>query len=229
MRITLPTYFTLFRLVLIPLMVLAYFLLPERPSHFYTALIFLIASLTDWIDGFLARRLNAISHFGRFLDPVADKLCVSVALVIIVYEYTHNSFHEYSDVLVTIAAIIILSREIIVSSLREWMADLGQSSKVAVSYLGKVKTTAQMFAIVYLLWRPNRYSPIYEGMHWIEYLSIGLVWLAVVLTIWSMVDYLVIGYKSLIEVEKSQVQQEAQLAQKQSQAANDKINDDPNA
>ncbi|RIY32998.1 CDP-diacylglycerol--glycerol-3-phosphate 3-phosphatidyltransferase [Psittacicella melopsittaci] len=206
MRITIPTYFTLFRLVLIPLMVVIYFILPSRPAHFYTALIFLIASVTDWIDGFLARRLNAVSNFGRFLDPVADKLIVCVALVLIVYEYTKSPFLEHNDVLVTIAAIIVLCREIIVSSLREWMASLGQSSKVAVSYLGKIKTTAQMTSICFLLWRPNRYSDIYMGMNWIEYTSIALVWLAVVLTLWSMIDYLVIGIKSVSEVEKNQQQ-----------------------
>lgn len=217
MRITIPTYFTMFRLVLIPAMVLAFFLLPARPSHFYTALIFLIASITDWIDGFLARKLDAVSNFGRFLDPVADKLIVAVALVLIVYEYTLNSFKEYSDVLVTIAAIIILSREIIVSSLREWMANLGQSSKVAVSYLGKIKTTAQMFAIVYLLWRPNRYSDQVwlRDQHWIEYLSIAACYLAVILTIWSMIDYLVIGIRSVSEAER--------LEELQKQQAKDKV------
>ncbi|RIY34111.1 CDP-diacylglycerol--glycerol-3-phosphate 3-phosphatidyltransferase [Psittacicella hinzii] len=208
MRITIPTYFTLFRLLLIPLMVVVYFSLAPRAAHFYTALIFLIASVTDWIDGFLARKLNAVSNFGKFLDPVADKLIVCVALVLIVYEYTYyrNSSFDYlfkqNDILVTIAAIIVLCREIIVSSLREWMASLGKSSKVAVSYLGKIKTTAQMTAICFLLWRPNRYSDIYEGMYWIEHMSIGLVWLAVVLTIWSMIDYLIIGFKSVSELEE---------------------------
>lgn len=219
MRITIPTYFTLFRLVLIPLMVLTYFLLPERQSHFFTALIFLIASITDWIDGYLARRLHQTSSFGRFLDPVADKLIVAVALILIVYEYvsphinvngsfdTNTQILKAEGVLVTVAAFIILSREIIVTSLREWMANLGQSSKVAVSYLAKLKTAAQMTSIVFLLWRPSRYSStIWYGHNWIEYISVGLIWFAVALTIWSMVDYLKIGYTSLLAVEKEEDQ-----------------------
>lgn len=147
MRITIPTYFTLFRLILIPLMVLFYFILPPKQAHFYAALMFLIASITDWIDGFLARRLKQVSNFGKFLDPVADKLIVTVSLLILIYEYSVNPFDHQSEIvgaseaylemmskLITIASITIVCREMIVTSLREWMANLNLSAVVAVSF-----------------------------------------------------------------------------------------------
>lgn len=203
MQITIPTYFTLFRLVLIPLMVLLYFVLPDSQSHFWAALMFLIASLTDYIDGYLARKLNAVSPFGRFLDPVADKLIVSVALVLIVYEYRYSS--SPFSVIVTIGALIILVREFFITSLREWMAGLGLQAKVSVSFLGKVKTFIQMFAIVYLLWRPNIYSEIWRGHNWIEWLTILLFLIAVGLTVWSMIGY---TKNSLVAFMEDQKQQE---------------------
>lgn len=205
MQITIPTYFTLFRLVLIPLMVLLYFILPDSQSHFWAALMFLIASLTDYVDGYLARKLNAVSPFGRFLDPVADKLIVSVALVLIVYEYRYSA--SPFSIIVTIGALIILVREFFITSLREWMAGLGLQAKVSVSFLGKVKTFIQMFAIVYLLWRPNIYSEIWKGHNWIEWLTILLFLVAVGLTVWSMVGY---TKNSLVAFMEDQKQQEKQ-------------------
>lgn len=205
MQITIPTYFTLFRLVLIPLMVLLYFILPDSQSHFWAALMFLIASLTDYVDGYLARKLNAVSPFGRFLDPVADKLIVSVALVLIVYEYRYSA--SPFSIIVTIGSLIILVREFFITSLREWMAGLGLQAKVSVSFLGKVKTFIQMFAIVYLLWRPNIYSEIWKGHNWIEWLTILLFLVAVGLTVWSMVGY---TKNSLVAFMEDQKQQEKQ-------------------
>ena len=175
MSYTIPNMLTLMRIALIPLLVLAYFSsLPFAMP--LAAIIFILAGVTDLLDGYLARKLQQTSAFGAFLDPVADKLIVVCALVIVVYR--HPGFY------VLIPALIIIGREIAVSALREWMAELGKRSKVAVSYLGKIKTTVQIIAIVLLLWfHPVMAFPTF---------SIGL-WLlniAAVLTVISMLDYL---------------------------------------
>ena len=175
MPYTIPNILTLMRIALIPLLVLVYFSsLPFAMP--LAAIIFILAGVTDLLDGYLARRLQQTSAFGAFLDPVADKLIITCALVVVVYR--HPSFY------VLIPALIIIGREITVSALREWMAELGKRSKVAVSYLGKIKTTLQIIAIVFLLW----FHPVMA----LPTFSIGL-WLlniAAILTVISMLDYL---------------------------------------
>lgn len=210
-------------------MVILYFSLPSRQAHFYAALVFLIASITDWIDGYLARRLKQISNFGKFLDPVADKLIVSVAMILLVYEYCVNPFpHQYVDifyyklirVIICVCSITILCREMIVGSLREWMAEIGMSAKVAVSYLGKLKTTIQMIAITWLLWRPNRYSTIYGGYHFIEYIAVFAYFIAVILTLCSMAGYLKAGYKSITELDAKEDELEEKATNQQASEQN---------
>lgn len=136
-------------------------------------LIFAIASITDWFDGYLARKWNQSTRFGAFLDPVADKVMVIAALSLIIEHY-HNLW-------ITLPAIIISSREIIISALREWMAKINASQKVAVTWLGKVKTTTQMLSLGGLLWRQSLTMEILAGI---------LLYLAVILTVWSMWLYL---------------------------------------
>ena len=140
--------------------------------HFLLTFIFVLAAVTDWLDGYFARKLNMTSAFGRFLDPVADKLMVAAALIILV--------QWHPDIMMPISAIVIISREIAVSALREWMAELGNRTSVAVSYVGKLKTTFQMVAITVLL------------LNWesLETLGYGLMLISVALTLWSMMIYL---------------------------------------
>lgn len=138
MQFNIPTCLTLFRVVLIPFFVLAFYL-PFQWAPFATALIFVVAAVTDWFDGFLARRWKQTTRFGAFLDPVADKVMVAIALVLVA-EYFHAWW-------ITLPAATMIAREIIISALREWMAEIGKRSSVAVSWIGKVKTTAQMFSV----------------------------------------------------------------------------------
>ena len=140
--------------------------------HLLLTGVFIIAAVTDWLDGYFARKLNVVSAFGRFLDPVADKLMVAAALIILV--------QWHPNIIMAIAAIVIISREIAVSALREWMAELGNRTSVAVSYVGKLKTTFQMIAITVLL------------LNWQSLEMIGYVLMvaAVILTLWSMMIYL---------------------------------------
>lgn len=180
MKFNIPTILTLFRVVLIPFFVIVFYL-PFAWAPFLTTLIFFIASVTDWLDGYLARRWNQSTPFGAFLDPVADKVMVVAALTLVV-EY-QNAFW------VTIPAIIMISREIIISALREWMAELGSRSKVAVSWLGKVKTASQMLALGGLLWR---YNPL------MEITAIIFLYIAAILTVWSMFQYLAIAKNYLL-------------------------------
>ncbi|AOV96682.1 CDP-diacylglycerol--glycerol-3-phosphate 3-phosphatidyltransferase [Edwardsiella hoshinae] len=172
MRLNIPTLLTLFRVILIPFFVLAFYL-PFTWAPFACALIFVVAAVTDWFDGFLARRWKQTTRFGAFLDPVADKVMVATALVLVT-EYYHVWW-------VTLPAATMIAREIIISALREWMAEIGKRSSVAVSWIGKVKTTAQMLALVGLLWRPD-ISIIIAG--------VVALYIAAVLTFWSMFQYL---------------------------------------
>ena len=176
MRWTLPNILTLLRVGCIPFLVLAFYL--SGPSAgFLSALIFLIAAITDWLDGWLARTLNQESEFGAFMDPVADKLIVATALVLLVA--------HYDNIWITLAAMVIIGREILVSALREWMARSGRSESVAVTIVAKFKTTLQMTAITLLLWRafkPNNDIWLMAG-----YVAMAI---AVFLTLWSMWNYL---------------------------------------
>jgi len=181
MKLNVPIYLTLFRVILIPFFVLAFYL-PWDWSAFFTALIFLIAALTDMLDGYLARRLGQTTRFGAFLDPVADKIMVTIALVITA-EY-------YNAWWVTIPAVIMISREIIISALREWMAEIGKRKSVAVSVIGKIKTIAQMTALTWLLWRPCDLV-IYAGL--------VALYIAVILTLWSMFEYLWRAHGDLLD------------------------------
>lgn len=181
MKLNIPTWLTLFRVILIPFFVLAFYL-PVSWGPFACALIFVIAAVTDWFDGFLARLWKQTTKFGAFLDPVADKVMVATALVLVTESY---------DVwYVTLPAATMIAREIIISSLREWMAEIGKRSSVAVSWIGKFKTTAQMMSLVGLLWSPN---PL------IIHLSIALLYVAAILTFWSMFQYLKAAWGDLSE------------------------------
>ena len=184
MPLNIPNYLTLFRIALIPVFVLVFYL-PFAWSHFATALIFGLAALTDWLDGYLARRLRQTSRFGAFLDPVADKLMVAVALVLLV--------QANPTMLLAIPALVIIGREIAISALREWMAEIGERAHVAVSYIGKIKTTVQMIAILLLLYQaPIGPLPVYG-------IGVVLLYIAALLTLWSMFVYLRAAWPLLME------------------------------
>ena len=181
MTFNLPIFLTLLRIAAIPLVVLFFYL--DMPLT--SSVIFGLAGLTDFIDGYLARKYNQESRFGAFLDPVADKLLVAVALLLIV--------EREGMFWITFAAIIIISREITISALREWMAETGQRSKVAVAMTGKVKAVTQIFALIFLIYNQDLWGlPLRE---------VGLVFLviATILTIVSMVEYLRSAFSSPAE------------------------------
>lgn len=167
-----PNLLTSFRIILIPIFVLIYYL-PTAWAHFAAAFIFWLAGVTDLLDGYLARKLNQQTAFGAFLDPVADKIMVAVSLVMIV--------EHYATVWITIPAMVMICREIIISALREWMAELGERASVAVSSIGKIKTACQMFALLLLIWQ---YS---IEMEWVGF---TFLYIAAALTLWSMFIYL---------------------------------------
>jgi CDP-diacylglycerol--glycerol-3-phosphate 3-phosphatidyltransferase len=173
---TIPTLMTATRIAAIPLLVGVFYLpLQVDERNLIATVLFVVFALTDWLDGYLARRLNQTSAFGAFLDPVADKFLVCASILILVHL-------GRSDVLV---ALIIIGREIAISALREWMAQIGASRNVAVHMLGKLKTTAQMVAIPFLLFDGWLFGVIDTAL-W----GTVLIWLAAVLTVWSMVYYL---------------------------------------
>jgi cardiolipin synthase (CMP-forming) len=176
MFLTIPTILTWARIVAIPLIVgIFYTQFPVATQNLVATVLFVVFAMTDWLDGYLARKLNQTSSFGAFLDPVADKFLVCASLLVLVHL-------KRTDVFV---ALIIIGREIAISALREWMAHIGASRSVAVHMLGKLKTVAQMVAIPFLL---------YDGklLGWIDTGLIGtwLIWISAVLTVWSMVYYL---------------------------------------
>lgn len=187
--LTIPNIMTLGRLVLVPVFVLVFYL-PYRWSAIVASIIFLTAALTDMLDGYLARRLGQTSRFGAFLDPVADKLIVGAALLMLV-DLHHNIW-------IALPAIVIVSREISVSALREWMAEIGQRSKVAVGLLGKLKTITQMTAIFMLLLEKPRHliSGGIDGS-WLLWLGYGCLYVATILTLWSMWRYLKAAWPEL--------------------------------
>jgi len=187
---TLPNILTLVRMIFIPILVAMYFL-PVPWNHLVTTGLFVIAGLTDWLDGFLARRLEQHSRFGAFLDPVADKLMVTTVLVLLVANAELQS-QVISSILFTIVAAVIVGREIAVSALREWMAEIGKRKSVAVSVIGKLKTVAQMVSIGLLLYQ----API-AGISAAKTGEI-LFYFAGGLTIWSMFAYLKAAWPSLV-------------------------------
>lgn len=179
--VNLPNALTLARIVLIPVFIAIYYL-PWSWAHGTAAIIFAVASFTDWLDGYLARKLQQTSPFGAFLDPVADKLLVACSLLILV---------GAKDIdYITLPAIVIVGREIVISALREWMAELGRRASVTVSYVGKVKTALQMLALILLL----AFQP---GMTALGVIGVILLYLAAILTIWSMVIYFLIAWQEL--------------------------------
>lgn len=174
-----PNILTLLRIALIPVFVLLYYL-PNSWSYLAATLVFAFAAVTDWLDGYLARRWGETSAFGAFLDPVADKLMVATALVLIV----DTNPSGLSGIWIALPSVVIVGREIAVSALREHMAELGARAKVAVSMMGKVKTTTQMIALLLLIYQ----MPIGP----LPTVSIGMImlYIAAALTLWSMVLYL---------------------------------------
>ena len=173
---TLPTIMTWTRIVAIPLIVGVFYLpIAEPMRNLIATVMFIVFAATDWLDGYLARKLNQTSSFGAFLDPVADKFLVCACLLVLVQL-------DRADVFV---ALIIIGREIAISALREWMARIGAGSSVAVHMIGKVKTTVQMVAIPFLLY-DGRLFGVIDTRLW----GIWLIWLSAVLTVWSMVYYL---------------------------------------
>lgn len=193
----LPNILTLLRILVIPIFVLIFYL-PFSWSHATASIIFAAACITDWLDGYIARAFKVSSRLGEFLDPVADKLMVSIALVMIVGEFQFQFISVPSNVLsipaavLAVPAAIIVSREIVVSALREWMAEIGKRTSVAVSWLGKVKTFVQMLALVVLLYCTPATSAF------IIFIGYALLYIAAFLTLWSMVLYLKAAWPDLI-------------------------------
>ncbi|AKZ65805.1 CDP-diacylglycerol--glycerol-3-phosphate 3-phosphatidyltransferase [Candidatus Palibaumannia cicadellinicola] len=179
MRLNIPTYFTMLRVIMIPVFVLVFYL-PFQWGYSISALIFFIAAVTDWLDGFLARYLKQTTSFGAFLDPVADKLMVSVALVLVA-----EHFHSY---VITLPAATLIAREIIISALRELMAELGKRCNIAVTWISKAKTTVQMLALITLLW------------HHQELVILGIIslYISVILTLFSIFQYLYVAWCTIL-------------------------------
>lgn len=191
-----PNLLTLGRLLLIPLFVLFYYL-PYEGCYAIATAIFMLGCFTDWLDGYLARYLKQTTPLGAFLDPVADKLIVSIALVLIVAEpiFSRLQFNAVSinlpAAVISIPAAVIVARELIVSALRELMAELGKRASVAVSHLGKIKTTVQMLALTVLL------ACKAITLSYLILTGIALLYLAAILTIWSMFYYLQAAWRQL--------------------------------
>lgn len=184
MKLTVPTMLTLLRILMIPVLVLVFYL-PWKWTNFATALVFALASLTDWLDGWIARRYHQYSAFGAFLDPVADKLMVSTALFLIV--------QGHPTAWMALWAAVIVGREIAVSALREWMAELGQRARVQVASVGKIKTIAQMIALLCLLYAVSPAKPPHPTPWMGEivfHIGDWLLAAAALLTLWSGFEYL---------------------------------------
>lgn len=178
-KLTLPLILTYLRIAAIPLFVAVLYVpeswIAERTANVVSMWIFIIAAITDWADGYLARKWNQTTSFGAFLDPVADKLMVAAALIVL----TEKGFVD------PLATLIIISREITISALREWMAQVGNARSVAVNMLGKVKTVTQLVAIPFLL-----FNGVLFGLFHTNPLGRVLIWIAALITLWSMVVYL---------------------------------------
>ena len=195
MLFNLPTALTWLRILLIPVFVAVYYVpdewLSEWARNWTGMTVFAVAAITDWFDGWLARRWGQTSAFGAFLDPVADKLMVAAALIVLVW-YEHRA--------PAYLAMIIIGREIAVSALREWMAQLGRTKTVGVALIGKIKTVAQMTALIALL----LWEPLIPG---VSTRLVGLValWVAAILTLWSMFHYLRLAAPHLHETPPTTV------------------------
>jgi cardiolipin synthase len=173
---TIPTLMTWTRIIAIPLIVGVFYLnIPPVDRNLIATVMFVVFAATDWLDGYLARKLNQTSSFGAFLDPVADKFLVCASLLVLVHL-------QRADVFV---ALIIIGREIAISALREWMALIGATKSVAVHMLGKIKTTVQMIAIPFLLYDGSLFGVVNTHL-W----GTWLIWISAILTVWSMVYYL---------------------------------------
>lgn len=180
----LPNILTLSRIMLIPVFVGIYFL-PGENTYLWAAFLFGAAALTDWLDGYLARKWGQTTPFGAFLDPVADKLIVVTALLLLI--------DSHSNLWLTLPAIVIVGREIVISALREWMAEMNARGVVAVSWLGRAKTTIQMVAIFLLLANPAELERPWVLMGY------ALLYVASLLTLWSMINYLRSAWPMLVE------------------------------
>lgn len=178
---SLPNLLTLMRIVLIPIFV-GVFYLPLPGAHAAAAVIFALACLTDWLDGYLARRLKQMSLFGAFLDPVADKLLVASTLLLLVGA---KDIHY-----IVLPAIVIVGREIVISALREWMAEVGSRASVAVGFIGKIKTAMQMVALILLI----AFQPSTSILGVVGFI---LLYMSAILTLWSMFVYLTIAWPQL--------------------------------
>ena len=190
-----PNLLTVLRILLIPVFLVLFYVTTAWAREAATA-VFVLAAITDWLDGYLARRMQLVSPLGAFLDPVADKLMVATALVLLVQSDPRISM--------AVAAAVIIGREIAISALREWMAEIGNRTKVAVSEIGKFKTAAQMVAISLLIYRDDLWGlPVYT-------VGLVLLYVAVILTLWSMTLYLKAAWPSL-RGDKSLVYREDDL------------------
>ena len=198
MRLTVPTILTLLRIALIPVLAIVFYL-PWKWTSFASAGIFALASLTDWLDGWIARRYHQYSAFGAFLDPVADKLMVATALFLIV--------QGHPTAWMALWAAVIVGREIAVSALREWMAELGQRARVAVATVGKIKTIAQMVALLCLLYSisPGGPAPKPWPGDFVFHVGDWLLAGAALLTLWSGFEYLRAAWPALREGEPTRV------------------------
>lgn len=183
MQLNAPILLTLLRIALIPVLVLCFYL-PTSWSNELAVVVFVTAAVTDWADGYLARRWDQLSDFGAFLDPVADKLMVAVALVLLVERNPSPLF--------ALAAAVIIGREIVISALREWMAEMGERGRVTVSNVGKLKTIFQMVAIGMLLYQDELWNiPVF-------FIGEVLLYLAAGLTLWSMWVYLASAWPIIV-------------------------------
>lgn len=188
---TIPNQITLFRIILIPVFLVVFYL-PISWNHFGAFCVFWLAAVSDALDGYLARKLNQSSSFGAFIDPVADKLMVVAALVMIV--------EDYQSWWIAIPAILMIAREIFISALREFMSSRGKRDEIAVSTMGKYKTAAQMLGIMGLIWRPDYDIPLvlfyfpHEVLMFLAYMFFGI---ATVLTFWSMLSYFKVAWPEL--------------------------------
>lgn len=212
MTLTLPTMLTLVRIALVPVLVILFYL-PYYWSNLACVVIFVAAAITDWADGYIARRHGQMSRFGQFLDPVADKIMVATALILLVQR------QEHYEAIFAIAAAIIVGREITISALREWMSEIGERNLVKVSWPGKLKTGFQMTAIGFLLYHDN-----------IWFLPIALIgelllYISAALTLWSMWTYLTSAWPAMSNQKHHEPMTESGLRAAAAESAAQSIRD----